>query len=88
MAFGHGLQVAASDKAEELRGRAVNYADEQLRLLNIAIHSYAAIKTGNVGISGATGNLLVSTLEELHSLAERSLPEIRVASTTTGVANH
>jgi hypothetical protein len=87
-AFGQGHQVAASGKADDLRGSVDAFVDEQQWLLNIAIQSFAAIKTGSVGIAGATAALLAHTLEELHSLAERSLPEIRLDSKTTEVANH
>jgi hypothetical protein len=51
-------------------------SDEYQRLTDIALKSYAAIKTGSVGLTGATGTLLSHTLEELHSVANRALPEI------------
>jgi hypothetical protein len=49
-------------------------------LVDIAIQSYSAIKTGNVGLTGATGTLLVFALNELRTLPERTLPEIRIGS--------
>lgn len=49
------------------------------------LHFYAAIKTGNVGLSGSTGTLLFHTLEELRSLADRTLPEIRQAYLSSSV---
>ena len=58
-------------------------AEKQRRLIDIAIHSYTAIKTGNVGPAGATGTLLIHALEELRALGERTIPEIRLASATT-----
>jgi hypothetical protein len=42
--------------------------DEQRRLINVAIQTFAAIKTGKLGASGATGNVLVKTLTELRDL--------------------
>ncbi len=78
-AFGDARQVSARDEVEDLHKRLDTFAEEQSRLLDIAIHSVAAIRTGSVGMAGATGTLLSHTLAELHSLAERSLPEIRVA---------
>jgi hypothetical protein len=57
------------------------FGDEQRRLVDIASHAYDAMKTGNIGLSGATGALLVHTLDELRSLPARVLPEIRQAAT-------
>jgi 3-polyprenyl-4-hydroxybenzoate decarboxylase len=56
------------------------FAAEHEGLCDIAIQSLTAIKTGNIGISGATGTLLAHALEELRSLTERTLPQIVVAS--------
>jgi len=58
-------------------------SQDHKRLLDIAIQSFAAIKTGNVGVSGATGALLMHTLSELRELAGRALPNIRRASANT-----
>jgi hypothetical protein len=63
-----------------LQDRLDDFSDEHRRLVGIAMRSYSAIKTGNVGLAGATGTLLTRTLGELHSLAERTLPEIRQAT--------
>ena len=82
-AFGSGNEVSINAQAETLSERLNAFAAEQRRLVEIAIHSYSAIKTGNIGLTGATGALLIHTLEELRSLAERILPEIRVATATT-----
>jgi hypothetical protein len=81
--FGSARQISINDQAETLHDRLSAFSDEHLRLVDIAIQSYSAIKTGNVGLTGATGTLLVHTLSELRSLAERTLPEIRRAATTT-----
>ena len=63
----------------------VFFAEHQ-RLVGIALHSYAAIKTGNVGLRGSTGTLLFHALEELRYLADRTLPEIRLAYASSSVA--
>ncbi len=76
-AFGDARRISVRNEVEHLHKRLDAYADEQRRLVDIAIHSFAAIKTGSVGIGGATGTLLVHTLAELHSHADRSLPGIR-----------
>ena len=73
-------------QAETLSERLIAYAEEQRRLVDIAVRSYEAIKTGSVGMAGATGALLLHTLEELRSLPERKLPEIRLRDPATGLA--
>lgn len=79
-AFGAARQVSANDEAQDLDRCLKAFSEEQRRLLDIAIQSYAAIKTGNVGMAGATGMLLTHALTELRTLADRSLPEIRRAA--------
>jgi hypothetical protein len=78
--FGSARQTSIDRQAETLQQRLVVFAAEHRRLIEIAIQSLAAIKTGNIGISGATGTLLAHALHELHSLTDRTLPEIRLAS--------
>jgi hypothetical protein len=82
-AFGRSRQTLINDQTETLHKRLDHFAEEQRRLVDIAIQSYSAIKTGNIGLTGATGALLIHTLGELRSLAERTLPEIRLANATT-----
>jgi hypothetical protein len=57
--------------------------DDEKQMVDIAIQAFTAMKTGNVGLTGATGSLLTHTLTELRYLTERSLPAIRLASATT-----
>src|ERR1700691_537325 len=78
--FGSARQTSIDRQAETLQQRLVAFAAEHRRLIDIAIQSLAAIKTGNIGISGATGTLLAHALDELHSLTDRTLPEILLAS--------
>jgi hypothetical protein len=78
--FGSARQTSIDRQAETLQQRLVVFAAEHRRLIDIAIQSLTAIKTGNIGISGATGTLLAHALEELCSLTDRTLPEIRLAS--------
>jgi len=84
--FGHARQVLINDQAVTLEHRLGIFSDEQKRLVDIAIHSYSAIKTGTVGVTGATGTLLIHALEELRSLTDRTLPEIHLASPSGPVA--
>ncbi len=76
-AFGNADETSADARAQDLPARFAAFAAEGRRLVDIAMHSFAVIKTGNVGMNGATGNLLSHALEELHSLIDRVLPEIR-----------
>src|ERR1700723_1070644 len=70
--FGSARQTSIDRQAETLQQRLVVFAAEHRRLIEIAIQSFAAIKPGNIGISGATGKLLAHALEELHSLTDRT----------------
>ena len=86
-AFGQAHQTLVNDRAETLRSRLVHFADEYQRLVEIAIQSHSAIKTGTIGFTGATGTLLAHTLGEMRSLGDRLLPEIRLANATTVLAS-
>src|SRR6202451_3713886 len=79
--FGSARQTSIEGQAETLQQRLVVFAAEHHRIIDIAIKSLVAIQTGNIGTSGPTGKLLAHALEELHSLTDRTLPEIRLAST-------
>jgi hypothetical protein len=84
--FGAARQTLINDQAATLHERLSYFAEEQRRLIDIAIHSYTAIQTGNVGPTGATGTLLIHALDELRALGERTIPEIRLASATSTLA--
>jgi len=85
-AFSGAGQDSRVAQAETLSERLSTYAEEQRRLVDIAVRAYTAIKTGSVGMAGATGALLLHTLEELRSLPDRKLPEIRLRDPATGIA--
>ena len=85
--FGCARQKSIDHQAETLQQRLVIFGDEHRRLIEIAIQSYIAIKTGNVGLTGSTGTLLIHALDELSSLADRTLPEIRLASPGAAVVS-
>ena len=78
--YGSARQASMDGQAETLQQRLIVFAAEHLRLIDIAIQSLTAIQTGNIGTSGPTGTLLSHALEELRSLTDRTLPEIRLAS--------
>ncbi|QJR11164.1 hypothetical protein DSM104443_02236 [Usitatibacter rugosus] len=73
MAFGNARERAhcsdASDATEHLQAIAI----ELRRLVGVAQHSCAAMRTGRVGINGATGELLAHSLAELKALTTRLL---------------
>ena len=94
-AFGEGRKTLGKQEAEELHQRLSAFVDEQRRLVDVAIHAYSAIRTGNIGPTGATGALLVNvlgelrllgSLGELRLLADRSVADIRLASATATLA--
>jgi hypothetical protein len=78
--FGSIRQTSIERQAETLQQRLVAFSAEHRRLIDIAIQSLIAVKTGNIGIGGATGTLLAHALEELRSLTDRTLPEIFLVS--------
>ena len=77
--FGSTHQVLLEDQAETLQQRLHYFALEHRRLIDIALQAHAVIKSGQVGATGATSTLLVKTLDDLRSLTDRTLPEIRRA---------
>jgi hypothetical protein len=79
-AFGSARQVSIDRQAESLQQRLAAFAAERRRLIDIARQSLTAIRTGNIGVGGATGALLAHALEELDSLDDRTMPEILRAS--------
>jgi hypothetical protein len=85
--FGSARQTSIDRQAETLQQRLVVFAGEHQRLIEIAKQSLTAIKTGNIGIGGATGTLLAHALGELDSLTDRTLPEIRLASRSAKAAS-
>jgi hypothetical protein len=85
-AFGRSGQTTINDRAETLNKRLDHFAEEQRRLVDIAIQSYNAIRTGSIGLKGSTSTLLTQALDDLRSLADRCLPEILLASATTTLA--
>lgn len=81
--YGSAHQSELNAQAEILHDSLDQFTKEQWRLLETAIQSFVAIKTGNIGMNGATGTLLIHSLEELRVLAERAVPAIRLASAKT-----
>lgn len=85
--FGSGRQTSIDLQVQSLQQRLAAFAIEYQRLTEIAIQSFTAIRTGNIGVSGATGALLAHTLEELSVLKERALPDISLAPASAKAAS-
>lgn len=78
------IRQSRVNEVAEVLNRSLNYfSAEQRRLIDIAIQSYAAVRTGNIGLTGATGTMLIHALEELRALVDRTVPEIRLNSAKT-----
>jgi hypothetical protein len=73
-AFGEAHQISVDRQTQTAQQRLVDYTADHRRLIAIAQQSFRAIKTGNIGIGGATGSLLEHTLKELEALTERLQP--------------
>ncbi len=69
--FGAASQASDDARAETLQQRRLDYIADHRRLSAIARQSFTAIKTGNIGPKGATGDLLEHTLKELDELTDR-----------------
>lgn len=72
--FGVATQVSVDAKAQTSQQRLAEYIADHRRLNAIARQSFTAIKTGNIGPGGATGDLLTLTLKELDELTDRLQP--------------
>jgi hypothetical protein len=81
--------VASYESNRDLQGdsdlhrRLGTLADEQRRLLAIALKALGALKVGNIGVMGATGTLLEDSLVRLRDLIDKAHPELRLS---TGMA--
>jgi hypothetical protein len=83
--FGVARQKSLDRLAETWQQRLDDFTAEQRRLIDIAIQSFSAIKTGNIGTGGATGTLLDHALAEMRALTDRTLPWILLTSPSAEV---
>ena len=70
----------ADTHAHQWNERLGFFAHELRNLIHIATLSLAAIKAGDVGVSGATAGVLERSLVGLRNLVDRSLTEVRIAA--------
>jgi hypothetical protein len=74
--YGAAHLASVERRSESSQQRLDVFAAEQRRLIDIAVKSVHAIKTGSVGMAGATGTLLTQTLADLLFLTDGTLPTI------------
>jgi signal transduction histidine kinase len=72
--------VESKNGVQALNERLGFLAHELRNLIHTATLAFAAIKGGNVGITGATGAVLERSLIGLRTLVDRSLADVRVAA--------
>jgi signal transduction histidine kinase len=72
--------VSSDNAIRALNSRLAPFAHELRNYLHSATLAVSAIKSGNVGISGATGALLDRSLLGMHNLIDRALTEVRVTA--------
>ena len=74
------LEHVADRQTQDLGRRLGFFAHELRNHLTTATLAVNIIKSGNVGLSGATGKILDRSLSGLCQLIDRSLAEVRIAS--------
>jgi hypothetical protein len=82
-AFANDREAGRIAQAQLLHQKIGLFADRQRQLISLAIDTFAGLKTGRLGVTGATGTALVNLLYELRDEADRTLPELRLASGMT-----
>jgi uncharacterized protein (DUF433 family) len=71
---------------ESLHERMGTLAEAQRELLDTALKALDALKIGNIGVMGATGQVLEDCLAKLRGLVDQSPPEIPLSSGMTAQA--
>ncbi len=84
--YGKARQDLIGGQAETLRRGLQSFANEQRRLVDIAVQSVSTIRDGDGKLPESTRTLLIHTLNELRFLADRTLPEIRPGPPRASVA--
>jgi signal transduction histidine kinase len=78
--FGRQRDNLISTKGAHAMGERLGYLAHELRnLLDSAMLAVAAIKSGDVGMAGATGAVLDRSLTGLRDVIDRSLADVRLA---------
>jgi signal transduction histidine kinase len=71
-------QVTLDGETARARERLGFLAHELRNLLNTAVFAFEVLKTGKVGVTGSTGNVLERSLTALQAIVGRSMDEIRM----------
>ena len=77
--YARGYNESIANEAKSLNKHNGTLVEHQLRLIDLATQTFSAIKTGSVGLNGATATVLTKTLVELRNLTNRSQPNITPA---------
>lgn len=72
--------LLAGKQADDLKEQLGNFAHELRNLLATSTLAFAALKAGNLPLTGATGSVLEKSLIGLGNLIDRSLAEVRIAA--------
>ena len=79
--FSYQQRSTESDRVNAALNERIGFFAHELRNhLNTATLALSAIKTGNVGLGGATGQILDRSLVGLRNLIDRSLAEVRITA--------
>ena len=79
--FGSQRDLLIADRGDRAMSERLGFLAHELRnFLNTAMLSFAAIKGGNVGISGATSAVLDRSLIGLRDLVDRTLADVRLTA--------
>src|SRR4029078_7175039 len=76
--------IVAHRHADALNMRLGVFAHELRNLLTTATLSIAALRSGSVGLTGATGTMLDRSLVGMRTLIDRSLAEVRLTAGLPG----
>jgi len=78
--FSQAQQSLDGGQAQSMSSSLDVFCKEHRRLIDIAEEAFFTIKSGNVGLGGATSMLLIHTLDELSSLVARTMHQMRKES--------
>lgn len=84
-AFAQGHQDASDDLEDERREQLSVLRRDHRRLVEIAIQAFTAMKSGGLGLGGATAGLLMHALTELQLLSEQPVVEEDEAEASTSL---
>jgi len=77
--YGHD-SIVADQHTQDLNERLGSFAHELRNIVNTATLALSTITAGNVGLTGATGDVLRRSLVGLRTMVDRSLSEVRMTA--------